>query len=216
VGNVLGLSVESRSREEAQACLGTAGPLLRIPIEEQGRVWDDDLAMAMAMGECLAVLPEGATHLDTRAHLEAYLGWLRSGARGIGGLTHEVLLKVLAGEGRSSERVWQARCDRGQRPLGNGAAMRIAPLGVAFAGSPHLIAALVSMRANALEDNLVLWQVLKGKRSSVKWIRNVRTPTGQWHNLKLVVRGRNIEGFVNGKRVLEHTLDHPVCGRGGI
>ena len=179
VGNVLGLSVESRSREEAQACLGTAGPLLRIPIEEQGRVWDDDLAMAMAMGECLAVLPEGATHLDTRAHLEAYLGWLRSGARGIGGLTHEVLLKVLAGEGRSSERVWQARCDRGQRPLGNGAAMRIAPLGVAFAGSPHLIAALVSMRANALEDNLVLWQVLKGKRSSVKWIRNVRTPTGE-------------------------------------
>ena len=74
----------------------------------------------------------------------------------------------------------------------------------------------LAMRANALENNLVLWRVVKGKRSSVKWVRNTPTPTGQWHDLKLVVRGRTVEGYLNGKRVLEHTLDQPVTGRVGI
>ncbi len=74
----------------------------------------------------------------------------------------------------------------------------------------------LAMRANALENNLVLWRVVKGKRSSVKWVRNTPTPTGQWHDLKLVVRGRNLEGYLDGKRVLEHTLDQPVSGHVGI
>jgi ADP-ribosylglycohydrolase len=147
VGNVLGLAVESRSREAVQASLGAKGPFIRLPVEEATRDWDDDLAMAMALGECLARLPEDAARLDLQTHLEAYLGWLRSGARGIGGLTREVLIKTLAGEARAAERVWQARCDRGERPLGNGAAMRIAPLGLAFAGQPGLIAALAADEA---------------------------------------------------------------------
>lgn len=74
----------------------------------------------------------------------------------------------------------------------------------------------LAMRANALENNLVLWRVVRGKRSSVKWVRNTPTPTGQWHDLKLVVRGRTVEGYLNGKRVLEHTLDQPVSGRVGV
>jgi hypothetical protein len=74
----------------------------------------------------------------------------------------------------------------------------------------------LAMRANALENNLVLWRVIRGKRSSVKWVRNTPTPTGQWHDLKLVVRGRTVAGYLNGKRVLEHTLDQPVSGRVGI
>ncbi len=74
----------------------------------------------------------------------------------------------------------------------------------------------LAMRANALENNLVLWRVVRGKRSSVKWVRNTPTPSGQWHDLRLVVRGRTVEGYLNGKRVLEHTLDQPVNGRVGI
>ena len=74
----------------------------------------------------------------------------------------------------------------------------------------------LALRANALEHNLVLWRVVKGKRSSVKWVRDTPTPSGQWHDLKLVVRGRNVEGYLDGKRVLEHTLDQPVSGRVGI
>ncbi len=74
----------------------------------------------------------------------------------------------------------------------------------------------LALRANALENNLVLWRVVKGKRISVKWVRNTPTPSGQWHDLKLIIRGRNLEGYLDGKRVLEHTLDQPVNGRVGI
>ena len=34
----------------------------------------------------------------------------------------------------------------------------------------------LALRANCLENNLVLWKFEKGKRSSVSWIRNAVTP----------------------------------------
>ena len=39
------------------------------------------------------------------------------------------------------------------------------------------------VRANALENNLVLFKYEKGKRSSVEWIRDTPTPSGQWQDL---------------------------------
>ncbi len=147
VGNVLGLAVESRTREETRARLASNGAFPRLPTEEANRPWDDDLAMAMALGGCLVDLPPGSDQLDRPAILSAYLGWLRSGSRGIGSLTREVLIKTLTGEARAAERVWQTRCERGERPLGNGAAMRIAPLGLAFVGQPANIFRLASEEA---------------------------------------------------------------------
>ena len=47
----------------------------------------------------------------------------------------------------------------------------------------------LTVRANPLENNLVLWKFEKGKRSSVKWIRNTPTPTRQWHDLKVHIAG---------------------------
>jgi len=74
----------------------------------------------------------------------------------------------------------------------------------------------LALRANALEDNLVLWKYEKGRRSSVKWVRNTPTPSGQWHELKLVVTGSKVEGWLNGKSVLNHDLGRPVGGRVGL
>ena len=56
----------------------------------------------------------------------------------------------------------------------------------------------LTIRANPLENNLVLWKFEKGKRSSVKWIRNTPTPTRQWHDLKVRVAGNKVEGYLNG------------------
>ena len=72
------------------------------------------------------------------------------------------------------------------------------------------------LRANCLEDNLVLFKYEKGRRSSVKWIRNTPTPAGQWHELKLTVTGSKIEGFLDGKPTLSHDLGRPVSGRIGL
>src|SRR5947207_2251596 len=74
----------------------------------------------------------------------------------------------------------------------------------------------LTVRANALENNLVLWKFEKGKRSSVKWIRNTPTPTHQWHDLKVRIAGPKVEGFLDGNLYLEHVLPEPVSGRIGL
>ena len=73
-----------------------------------------------------------------------------------------------------------------------------------------------AVRANPLEDNLVLWQFKRGKRSSVKWIRNTPTPSGQWHELKVEVRGKSVKSWLDGKLDLTHELPEPVSGRIGL
>jgi hypothetical protein len=74
----------------------------------------------------------------------------------------------------------------------------------------------LTVRANCLENNLVLWKFEKGKRSSVKWIRNTPTPSRQWHDLKVRIAGAKVEGYLDGKLYLEHTLPEPVSGRIGL
>ena len=74
----------------------------------------------------------------------------------------------------------------------------------------------LTVRANCLENNLVLWKFEKGKRSSVKWIRDTPTASKQWHELKVRIAGATVEGYLDGKRYLEHTLPEPVSGRIGL
>src|SRR5437867_13097854 len=65
----------------------------------------------------------------------------------------------------------------------------------------------LTVRANCLENNLVLWKFEKGKRSSVKWIRDTPTASHQWHELKVHIAGSKVEGYIDGKLYLEDTLD---------
>ena len=74
----------------------------------------------------------------------------------------------------------------------------------------------LTIRANCLENNLVLWKFEKGRRSQVKWIRNTPTASHQWHDLKVRIAGDKVEGYLDGKLYLEHTLPEPVSGRIGL
>jgi len=74
----------------------------------------------------------------------------------------------------------------------------------------------LTVRANPLENNLVLWKFEKGKRSSVKWVRDVPTPTKTWHELKVVIKGNTVDAFLNGKPILTHQLPAPVSGKIGV
>jgi hypothetical protein len=74
----------------------------------------------------------------------------------------------------------------------------------------------LTIRANCLEGNLVLWKFEKGKRSSVNWVRNTPTASHQWHDLKVRVSGTKVEGYLDGKLYLQHTLTEPVSGRIGL
>lgn len=72
------------------------------------------------------------------------------------------------------------------------------------------------VRANALENNLVLFQFKNGKRSPVKWIRNTPTATKQWHTLKVRITGKKVEGYLDEKLLLEHELPYAVSGKVGV
>jgi hypothetical protein len=74
----------------------------------------------------------------------------------------------------------------------------------------------LTVRANPLENNLVLWKFEKGKRSSVKWVRNTPTPTRQWHDLKVRINGSKIAAYLDGKPYLDHVWSEPVSGRVGL
>src|SRR5215217_5586747 len=74
----------------------------------------------------------------------------------------------------------------------------------------------LTIRANCLENNLVLWKFEKGKRSSMKWIRSTPTASHQWHDLNIRISGNMVEGYLDGKLYLEHTLPEAVSGRIGL
>jgi hypothetical protein len=75
----------------------------------------------------------------------------------------------------------------------------------------------LTVRANPLENNLVLWKFEKGKRSSVKWIRNTPTPTRQWHDLKVRIAGLKVAAYLDGKLTWSRSCpsrfrDESACG----
>lgn len=73
-----------------------------------------------------------------------------------------------------------------------------------------------ALRANPLENNLVLWRYKKGKRSSVSWVRDVVTPSRKWHDLKLTVDGKMVKGYVNDKHYISKELPDTVSGKVGL
>lgn len=134
VGNVLGLEAEGLRRAEAVELYGRLGGLPRLPVEERGRPWDDDLAMAVELGEWIAA----GECPGPRALLDRYLRWSRSNGRGIGVQTRAVLERARSNPNR--EPGWAALSHQEERKLlrlrpaqGNGSVMRVAPVGLAFA-----------------------------------------------------------------------------------
>jgi hypothetical protein len=75
----------------------------------------------------------------------------------------------------------------------------------------------LAVRFNGTEDNLVLWKFVNGKRSFVKkGIENVPLPMNTWHDMKIVVKGTQLEGWLDGRKLLDYTLERPVSGKVGL
>ena len=75
----------------------------------------------------------------------------------------------------------------------------------------------LTVRFNGKEDNLVLWTFNKGvrkfvKRGSEEWPLNMH----QWYSMKIVVKGTQLEGYLNDRKLLDYTLPEPVSGRVGV
>jgi hypothetical protein len=66
------------------------------------------------------------------------------------------------------------------------------------------------VRANALEDNVVLYKVENGKRTDLPLVEKGRTygmkvkvPSGVWGTLRIVAKGDLFEVYYNGKKLYE-------------
>lgn len=86
--------------------------------------------------------------------------------------------------------------------------------GIAFAIAPD--GSYLGFRANALEDNLLYFRVVKGKRTILDTVRNVPTPSKTWHTLAVELRGKQLTAELDGKKRFEKALDAEPRGRIGL
>jgi hypothetical protein len=86
--------------------------------------------------------------------------------------------------------------------------------GIAFAIAPD--GSYLGARANALEDNILFFRVVKGKRTLVDTIRNVSTPSKTWHTFAIELRGRQLSVELDGKKHFGKALDADPVGRLGL
>jgi len=112
---------------------------------------------------------------------------------------------------------------KGNRPVGDvRVSVRFYPeagrvdqaAGIAFAVAPD--GSYLGARANALEDNLLFFRVVKGKRTIIDTIRGVSTPSKTWHTFAIELRGRHLFVEVDGRKRFEKTLDTDPVGRLGL
>lgn len=86
--------------------------------------------------------------------------------------------------------------------------------GIAFAITPD--GSYLGARANALEDNILFFRVVKGKRTLIDTIRNTTTPSKTWHTFAIELRGRQLSVELDGQKRFEKKLDADPVGRLGL
>lgn len=72
-----------------------------------------------------------------------------------------------------------------------------------------------TLRANALENNVNLYKYVGGKRDVIKEGR-ATVPSGRWQELRLVVAGNRLQGYLDGQLAVEATDDTFSAGKVGL
>lgn len=72
------------------------------------------------------------------------------------------------------------------------------------------------VRANALENNLNLYRYASGRRTPIKEVEGAPAQAGVWHELKVVVSGSRVAGYLDGKLLLQHDLGRKIAGGVGL
>jgi hypothetical protein len=62
-------------------------------------------------------------------------------------------------------------------------------------------------RMNPLEDNYRVYKVVAGKRTQLGGKEGVKIKAGEWHKLKVEVKGNKMEGYLDGEKQWEITDD---------
>ena len=60
-------------------------------------------------------------------------------------------------------------------------------------------------RMNPLEDNYRVYHVVNGKRIQIGGKEGIKVPVGEWHKLKVEVKSKKMEGYLDGEKMWEVT-----------
>jgi hypothetical protein len=72
-------------------------------------------------------------------------------------------------------------------------------------------------RMNPLEDNYRVYKVVAGKRTQLEGKEGVKVPAGEWHKLKVAVKGTKMVGYLDGTKMWEITDDtYKDAGKVGL
>lgn len=74
----------------------------------------------------------------------------------------------------------------------------------------------LTIRANPLESNIVMFEMVAGKRTKLVEVTDIPTPQGEWANIKIVIEGATAKAYLNDELVMETPLKATVSGRVGI
>ncbi len=138
LGDALGMPVEGWPREAILRTHGVVRDML--PARLGAGTYTDDTQMAIALAEALIETPG---RLDPDVVAERF-GARYESRRGYGGNTHRILRRIAAGE------AWRGVVEETRLPGGswaNGAAMRVAPLALAFPSDPEAVMAAAAAQA---------------------------------------------------------------------
>ncbi len=145
VGDALGMPLEGMRASEIRKRFGRVRDFLAAPwrMLEAGQ-WTDDTKMMLCQARSIAA--RGGFDLEDTAR--AFLAWYESGDwRGIGGATYDAMRRLQAGVPARESGM------RGEMAAGNGAAMRIAPLGLLHCLDLARLRADVEASARITHDN---------------------------------------------------------------
>ena len=62
-------------------------------------------------------------------------------------------------------------------------------------------------RMNPLEDNYRVYHVVAGRRVQIGGKEGIKVPVGEWHKLKVEVKGNKMAGYLDGEKIWEVTDD---------
>jgi hypothetical protein len=72
-------------------------------------------------------------------------------------------------------------------------------------------------RMNPLEDNYRVYKVVAGKRTELGRKEGLKVKAGEWHKLKVEVKGNKMEGYLDGEKMWEITDDtYKDAGKVGL
>jgi len=86
--------------------------------------------------------------------------------------------------------------------------------GIAFNIKPN--GDYLVIRANPVENNMVAFKMERGYRSVVQWIRNIPQRSRKWYTLKVRIKGRRVEGYLNNKRYISFKFKKKIDGKIGL